>query len=93
MSHTIQYEINYGMVPCWAGGILGAVAGWAGAMSISRSPRRESVDGAAAGGAAGTTAGGEAAAGWEAGTTSSVSAPGKNGNSQDECLTSNSISL
>ena len=51
------------------------------------------MDGAAAGGAAGTTAGGEAAAGWEAGTTSSVSAPGRNGNSQDECLTSNSISL
>lgn len=89
--------MNYGTVPCWAGGILGAAAGWAGAMSISRSPRRESVDGAAAGGAAGTTAGttagGAAAAGWEAGTTSSVSAPGRNENSQDECLTSNSISL
>lgn len=54
-------------------------------MSISRSPKRESVDGAAAGGAAGTTAGG-GAAGWEAGTTSSVSAPGRNGNSQDECF-------
>ena len=51
------------------------------------------MDGAAAGGAAGTTAGGAAAAGWEAGTTSSVSAPGRNENSQDECLTSNSISL
>lgn len=65
--------------------MLGAAAGWAGAMSISRSPKRESVDGAAAGGAAGTTAGG-GAAGWVAGTTSSVSAPGRNGNSQDECF-------